>query len=157
MKDVFATHWRICIQGYRSCLCKEWRRCGIHLLPLFTCLQCWFRNYLAGGMMWSPQLRFPMRDSSLSVFNFVKSKDALIFCTQAVSFSRVRNTCIDWVWMSHPIQVLFLASWPSMQVCGVIGGHLVSGVRRNSEVWIWCGGSIKLCSWSAPPIVGHQC
>ena len=39
-------------------------------------------------------------------------------------------------------------------VCGVRGVHLVSGVRHTAEVWIWCGLSIKLRYWRAPPSVG---
>ena len=54
-----------------------------------------------------------MRDSSLSVFIFVKARDALILCTQAVSFSCGRYTRIEKVWMSQPRQVLFFLSRPS--------------------------------------------
>ena len=89
---VSATHWRIFIQKCGSCLFQDWRRCGPHFFPIFRKLRSLFRKYLTGGMMWFAWLSLPMRDSNLSVFIFVKARDALMLCTQAVSFYRGRNT-----------------------------------------------------------------
>ena len=43
-----------------------------------------------------------------------------------------------------------------MWAFGVRGGHLISGVHNTAEVWIWCGWSMRLRSWHAPPIMGCQ-
>ena len=43
-----------------------------------------------------------------------------------------------------------------LRVYGVRGDHLVSGVCWTNEVWIWCGWSINMRSWRAPPSVGCQ-
>ena len=48
---VSATRYRILIQGCRSCLCQDWRRCGPHFFPLFRRFWSIFRKYLAGGIM----------------------------------------------------------------------------------------------------------
>ena len=42
------------------------------------------------------------------------------------------------------------------RVWGVRGGHLVSGVCWTAEVWIWCGWSINMRSWCAPPCMDCQ-
>ena len=102
----FMTHWRIFIHSWRSYLCHYWRRCGTHLFPLFKRWSSRFRKYLFGVTMCAALLRFPMRDYSLSVFIFVKDRYALITCTQVVSFCLGRTTHIEWIWLSHPIQVL---------------------------------------------------
>ena len=110
---VSATHCRIFIYNCRSCLCQEWRCRGTHLCTLFRRLWSRFRKYLTSGMMRAESLSLPMRDSSFSIFTFVKARDTLMLCTQAFSFYCSRNTRRYWVWMSYPRQVLRLERWPS--------------------------------------------
>ena len=110
---VSATHWGIFIQRCRSCLCQYWSLCGPHCFPLFWRLWSRFRKYLAGFIIWNAWFRFIMRDYRLYVFTFVKDRDSLMLCIQAVSFSRGRNTRRKRVWMFHPRQVLCLIRWPS--------------------------------------------
>ena len=54
-----------------------------------------------------------MRNSSLSVFIFVKSRYSIMSCTQDVSFSLGMNTHRDRLWMSQPRQVLLSSILPS--------------------------------------------
>ena len=137
---ISATHCMIFIQRCRSCLYQDWIRCGPHFFPLFSRLRSRFRKHLAGGIIWYAGLSLPMRDSILSVFIFLKDRDALMSCTQAFSFYSSRNTCRERVWMSHPIQVLRLSSWPSPTILRSERGS--SRLRGLSEwrglnmVWI---------------------
>ena len=64
-------------------------------------------------MMCAAQLSFPKRGSNLFVFIFIEARDALMSCTQDVSFSLGRNNLRQQVWMSHPTHVLCLSSLPS--------------------------------------------
>ena len=106
-------HWGIFIQRWRSFLQQDCRRCGPHPFPLLRSCRNQFRKYLYGGMMSAAWLRFPRRDNSLSVYIFVETRDDLISCTHAVSFSLGRDTRRERVWMSHHRQVLRSASWTS--------------------------------------------
>ena len=72
------TNWRIIIQRWRSCMFQDWRCCRPQFFLLFISWLSQVRNYLAGGMMCAAQFSFPMIDLSLSVFLFVKARDALM-------------------------------------------------------------------------------
>ena len=110
---ISATHWRIFIHRCRSCMCQDCRRCGPQFFPIFRMLQSWFRKYRDGGMRLSTLLGLPMRGSRLYVFIFVKARDALMWYTQAISFSSGINTRRERVLMSQTRKVLLLASWTS--------------------------------------------
>ena len=100
------TRWRTFIQRCRSFLCQEWSCCGTHLFIIFRKLRSQLSKYLAGVMMYAAYLSLPMRDSSLYVFIFVKARDTLISCTQAVYFSLRSNKRRERVWIYQPRQVL---------------------------------------------------
>ena len=76
-------------------------------------------------------LSLPMRDSSLSLIVFVEDRDALMSCTQAVSFSLGKNARRERVWMSHPRQVLCSESWPFPDSLQSERGHPVSAVQMT--------------------------
>ena len=135
-----ATHWNIFIQKWRSCLCQYWRCCGTHLFPLFKCCLSRVRKYLAEEMMCSTWFSLPIRDSSLSVFIFVEDSDALMSCTQAVTFSLGTDTLREQVCMSHPIHVFCLSSWPSLGSFWSEGGSSCFSIYEDcsglNRVWM---------------------
>ena len=152
---VYAPHWRIFIQSCRSYLCQYWRRCGPHLFPLLRRLRNRFSWYLAGGMMWAAWLSLTMRYYSLSVLFLELGMPWC--CVPRLSHFIVEEIPVD-NGSGCPIPDRSCA-WQAgflLQVCGVRGGHLISGVCWTAEVWIWCGWSINMCSWPAPPIMGCQ-
>ena len=100
------TRLNIFIHSCRSCLWHYWSRCGPHLFPLFRRLRSRFRKYLSGVMMCAAWLIFLIRYSRLSLFILVRSRDAMMSCTQAVYFYLGRNTCRERVWISQPRQFL---------------------------------------------------
>ena len=85
---------------------QDWRRCGPHFFPLFRRRRGLFRKYVSGAMICTASSVLPMRYSRLSLFMFVKDRDAVMSHTQAVSFSIIRNICIEQFSMTHPRQVL---------------------------------------------------
>ena len=85
-------HWSIFIHRCRYCVFQYWRCCGPHLFTLFRMRISRLRRYLSGVMMCAVRLSFPMGDYSFYVFVLVNSRDALISCTQVVSFPLSINT-----------------------------------------------------------------
>ena len=107
--SIYGTHW-----GYLSiCVGPVCSRTvvvvGSTTFSFFRRLQGQFRKYIAGVMMCLALLRSTMRDSSMSVFLFVKYRDALMSCTQDVSSYLTINTRRERVWMSQHIQIFHLA------------------------------------------------
>ena len=75
-----------------------------------------------------------MRDYSLSVFFFVNSRDALMSCNQAVSFSRGSKPVENGSGCPIPDSSFVRKYGLLLQACGVSGVHLVSGVFRTAKV-----------------------
>ena len=153
---ISSTHWKIFIQSCRYCLWQDWRRCGINFFPLFIRLWSCFSKYVTGGILWPAWLSFPMRDYILSVF-ILLNLGMPWYCVPRLShFIAVGIPVENGYGYPSPYRS---CSWQAdflLRVYVVIGVHLVSGVCRTVEVWIWCGWLIKLRSWRAPPIVGCQ-
>ena len=130
----YVTHWRIFIQRYRYCMCQYWRCCGPHLFTLFRTCHSRFRMYLYGVMMCVAGLSLPMRDSILSVFVFVKFRDALISCSQAIYFPLVGIPIYNGSGFPNPDKSFVWQAEILPQYCGVRGGHLVSDIRKDAAV-----------------------
>ena len=107
------TIWRNLIHSWSSWWCHGWRRCGSHLLPLLNRWRSWFNKYCAGGMIYISWLSLTINDSSVSVLIFVEDNVSLMLLTQDLCFSLGRNTLKEWVFMSHPRQVLRSSILPS--------------------------------------------
>ena len=81
-----------------------------------------------------------MRDYSLSVFIFVKYRDAMMYFTQDVYFYISRNTRRERLWMYQPRQVLSLEIWPYPVILRSERGSScfrgLSECRGMSMVWM---------------------
>ena len=107
------TCWRNFIHSWRSWRCHGWRLCGTHIFPLFNSWRIQFKKYFSGGVTCAMWLSLPINYSSVSVLIFVESNAPLMPLTQAVCFYFGRSTIKEWVFISHPRQVLYSTNFPS--------------------------------------------
>ena len=132
------------IRSWRSCLCQYRRRCGTHLFPPFTILSNLVRKYRSGGMMWEAWLRFPMRDSSLSVFLLLMTSTLWCPLPRLPTFLWIVIHVVIGYGCSIPYMYCSLQVTIPLIFCGGIGGRPELVVPRSEAAGIWYGSPVMI-------------
>ena len=107
------TRWRNFTHSWRSWQFHSWSRWGLHCFPLFSKRSICIKNYCYSGMKCAAWLIFQINNSSVSILIFVEVNASFMSVVQAVCLYVGSNTIIEWVFMSHPRNILWSASCTS--------------------------------------------
>ena len=153
---VSVTHWRIFIKSCRSCICQDWSCCGPHFFPLLE--GCGVNSGSTSLMLWYKLHAWAYQWGIIAcLYLFLLTQGMDWYCIPMLSSFIAEGIPVDnRSRCPRPDRSCVRKSGLLPKACGVRGGHIVSGVCRTSEVWIWCGWSMRLRSWRATPSMGTQ-